>query len=151
MINVPVNLQDLRRKIYAKAKAESSWRFWGLYVHVCKLETLYEAYGLARANDGAPGADGITFEEIEGEVGVAGFLQQIRDELVARTYRPMRNRRKEIPKEGGKVRVLSIPSIRDRVVQGALKLILEPIFEADFQPNGISLRTVLWDPTAGAA
>jgi RNA-directed DNA polymerase len=140
MINAPVNLQDLRRKIYVKAKAESSWRFWGLYVHVCKLETLHEAYELARANNGAPGADGVTFARIEDGVGVARFLQQIRDELVSRTYRPMRNRRKEIPKEGGKVRVLSIPSIRDRVVQGALKLILEPIFEADFQPGSYGYR-----------
>ena len=140
MTNAPVNLQDLRRKIYVKAKAESSWRFWGLYVHVCKLETLHEAYELARANNGAPGADGVTFARIEDDVGVGRFLQQIRDELVGRTYRPMRNRRKEIPKEGGKVRVLSIPSIRDRVVQGALKLILEPIFEADFQPGSYGYR-----------
>ena len=100
MTNAPVNLQDLRRKIYVKAKAESSWRFWGLYVHVCKLETLHEAYELARANNGAPGTDGVTFAKIEGEAGVARFLQQIRDELVSRTYQPMRNRRKEIPKEG---------------------------------------------------
>ncbi|MCP3995173.1 MAG: group II intron reverse transcriptase/maturase [bacterium] len=140
MTNAPVNLQDLRRKIYVKAKAEPSWRFWGLYVHVCKLETLHEAYELASANNGAPGADGVTFAKIEDGVGVARFLRQIRDELVARTYRPMRNRRKEIPKEGGKVRVLSIPSIRDRVVQGALKLILEPIFEADFQPGSYGYR-----------
>ncbi len=140
MTNAPMNLQDLRRKIYAKAKAESSWRFWGLYVHVCKLETLNGAYELARANNGAPGTDGVTFERIEGDIGVARFLQQIRDELVSRTYRPMRNRRKEIPKEGGKVRVLSIPSIRDRVVQGALKLILEPIFEADFQSGSYGYR-----------
>ncbi len=140
MTNAPGNLQDLRRKIYVKAKAESSWRFWGLYVHVCKLETLHEAYKLARANKGAPGADGVTFARIEDGVGVARFLRQIRDELVSRTYQPMRNRRKEIPKEGGKVRVLSIPSIRDRVVQGALKLILEPIFEADFQPGSYGYR-----------
>ena len=88
MTNAPVNLQDLRRKIYVKAKAESSWRFWGLYVHVCKLETLHEAYQLARANNGAPGADGVTFARIEDGVGVARFLQQIRDELVSRTYQP---------------------------------------------------------------
>lgn len=140
MINALVNLQDLRRKIYAKAKAETSWRFWGLYVHVCKLETLREAYELARANKGAPGADGVTFAEIEDGAGALRFLEQIRDELVSRTYQPMRNRRKEIPKEGGKVRVLSIPSIRDRVVQGALKLILEPIFEADFQAGSYGYR-----------
>jgi RNA-directed DNA polymerase len=140
MTKAPIDLQDLRRRIYVKAKAEPSWRFWGLYVHVCKRETLDEAYALAKKNNGAPGIDGVTFEAIEaGEV--ESFLQQIRDELVTRTYRPMRNRRKEIPKDGGKkVRVLGIPSIRDRVVQGALKLILEPIFEADFQPGSFGYR-----------
>jgi RNA-directed DNA polymerase len=139
MIKAPINLQDLRRRIYLKAKAEKSWRFWGLYVHVCKMETLHEAYKLAKKNDGAPGIDGVTFDAIEAK-GVEKFLMQIRDELVSRTYRPMRVRRVEIPKDGGKkVRVLSIPTIRDRVVQGALKLILEPIFEADFQPGSVWL------------
>ncbi len=139
MTKTPINLQDLRRRIYVKAKAEPSWRFWGLYVHVCKMETLREAYAMAKKNNGAPGIDGVTFEAIEVE-GTERFLGQIRDELVAHTYRPMRNRRKEIPKDGSKVRVLSIPAIRDRVVQGALKLILEPIFEADFQPGSYGYR-----------
>jgi len=140
MIKTPISLQDLRRSLYVKAKAESTWRFWGLYVHVCKMETLREAYQMARKNNGAPGIDGVTFEAIE-ESGVEMFLQQIRDELVTNTYRPTPVRRKEIPKDGGnKVRVLSIPSIRDRVVQGALKLILEPIFEADFQPGSYGYR-----------
>ena len=140
MIKTPVSLQDLRRSLYVKAKAESTWRFWGLYVHVCKMETLREAYQMAKKNNGAPGIDGVTFEAIE-ESGVEMFLQQIRDELVTNTYRPTPVRRKEIPKDGGnKVRVLSIPSIRDRVVQGALKLILEPIFEADFQPGSYGYR-----------
>src|SRR5712675_1133379 len=140
MIKPPVSLQDLRRSLYVKAKAESSWRFWGLYVHVCKLETLCEAYQMARKNNGAPGIDGVTFEAIE-ESGVERFLQQIRNELVTNTYRPTPVRKKEIPKDGGnKVRVLSIPTIRDRVVQGALKLILEPIFEADFQSGSYGHR-----------
>jgi RNA-directed DNA polymerase len=139
MIKAPINLQDLRRKIYTKAKADTAWRFWGLYVHVCKMETLHEAYLLAKKNNGAPGIDGVTFEVIEAG-GVDVFLMQVRDELAARTYRPMRNRRQEIPKDGGKVRVLGIPCIRDRVVQGALKLILEPIFEADFQPGSFGYR-----------
>src|SRR5271169_2112193 len=140
MINTPISLQDLRRNLYVKAKAESAWRFWGLYVHVCKMETLREAYQMAKKNNGAPGIDGVTLEAIE-ESGVEMFLQQIRDELVTNTYRPTPVRRKEIPKDGGnKVRVLSIPSIRDRVVQGALKLILEPIFEADFQPGSSGYR-----------
>jgi RNA-directed DNA polymerase len=140
MKKAPISLQDLRRRIYVKAKAEPTWRFWGLYVHVCKMETLHEAYQLAKSNDGAPGIDGVTFDAIE-ESGVEGFLKQIQDELVNNTYQPMPVRKKEIPKDGGsKVRVLSIPAIRDRVVQGALKLILEPIFEADFQSGSYGYR-----------
>jgi RNA-directed DNA polymerase len=140
MTKAPISLQDLRRSLYVKAKAEPPWRFWGLYVHVCKMETLREAYQMARSNDGAPGIDGVTFEAIE-ESGAESFLRQIREELVTNTYRPMRARKKEIPKDGGKkVRVLSIPAIRDRVVQGALKLILEPIFEADFQAGSYGYR-----------
>ena len=133
------DLQDLRRRVYVKAKSETSWRFWGLYVHVCKMETLRKAYALAEDNDGAPGVDGVTFAAIEAQ-GVEAFLGQIRGELVERTYKPLPARRQEIPKDGGKVRVLSIPAIRDRVVQGALKLILEPIFEADFQPGSFGYR-----------
>ncbi|WP_433706503.1 group II intron reverse transcriptase/maturase [Paraburkholderia sacchari] len=139
MTKTSVSLQDLRRGLYVKAKAEPSWRFWGLYVHVCKTETLREAYELARINNGAPGVDGVTFEAIE-EQGVEAFVDQIRGELVERTYRPLPARRREIPKDGGKFRILSIPAIRDRVVQGALKLILEPIFEADFQPGSYGYR-----------
>ena len=140
MRKAPISLQDLRRSLYVKAKAEPPWRFWGLYVHVCKMETLREAYRMARSNGGALGIDGVTFEAIE-ESGAESFLGQIREELVTNTYRPMRARKKEIPKDGGKkVRVLSIPAIRDRVVQGALKLILEPIFEADFQPGSYGYR-----------
>jgi RNA-directed DNA polymerase len=139
MTKASSSLQDLRRGIYVKAKAEPSWRFWGLYVHVCKMEALREAYALARKNNGAPGIDGVTFEVIEAQ-GVEAFLERIRDELIGRAYVPLRSRRQEIPKDGGKVRVLSIPAIRDRVVQGALKLILEPIFEADFQPGSYGYR-----------
>jgi RNA-directed DNA polymerase len=142
MTKASSSLQDLRRGIYVKAKAEPSWRFWGLYVHVCKMETLREAYAMARKNNGAPGIDGVTFADIEAQ-GAEQYIEQIRDELTGRTYVPMRARKKEIPKDGGsgnKVRVLSIPAIRDRVVQGALKLILEPIFEADFQPGSYGYR-----------
>ena len=139
MTKAPGSLQDLRRSLYVKAKAEPTWRFWGLYVHICKRETLQEAYQMAKSNNGAPGSDGVTFEVIE-EGGVESFLKQIQNELVTNTYRPIRVRKKEIPKDGGKVRVLSIPAIRDRVVQGALKLILEPIFEADFQPGSYGYR-----------
>src|SRR5260370_13015246 len=139
MTKAPINLQDLRRSLYVKAKAEPAWRFWGLYIHVCKMETLQEAYRMAKSNNGAPGIDGVTFEAIE-ESGAESLLRQIREELVSHTYRPMRARKKEIPKDGGKVRVLSIPAIRDRVVQGALKLILEPIFEADSQAGSYGYR-----------
>jgi RNA-directed DNA polymerase len=139
MIKASIDLQDLRRRLYLKAKTERSWRFWGLYVHVCKMETLHEAFVLAKANKGAAGSDGVTFAAIEAQ-GVEVFLKQIQDELIGRSYKPLAARRQEIPKDGGKVRVLSIPAIRDRVVQGALKLILEPIFEADFQPGSFGYR-----------
>ena len=139
MTKASIDLQDLRRRIYVKAKAEPSWRFWGLYVHVCKIETLRAAYEMAKENDGAPGIDGVTFEVIEMQ-GVEALLEQLRDELIGCTYQPLPARRQEIPKDGGKVRVLSIPAIRDRVVQGALKLILEPVFEADFQPGSFGYR-----------
>jgi len=139
MTKASIDLQDLRRRIYVKAKAEPSWRFWGLYVHVCKMETLREAYEMAKKNDGAPGVDGVTFAAIEAQ-GAEVLLEQLRDELIGRTYKPLPARRQEIPKDGGKVRVLSIPAIRDRVVQGALKLIVEPVFEADFQPGSFGYR-----------
>ena len=139
MIKASTSLQDLRRKIYLKAKSDKTWRFWGLYVHVCKMETLQWAYRDAKKNNGAPGIDGVTFDDIE-KAGVEAFLEQIQNELVSGTYRPMRNRIKEIPKDNDKVRVLGIPAIRDRVVQGALKLILEPIFEADFQEGSYGYR-----------
>lgn len=117
MIKSSIRLQNLRRRIYSKAKSEPEWRFWGLYVHVYKVETLEEAYKRAKENNGAPGIDGVTFEDIEAQ-GRDKFLQEIQHELQQRTYRPLRNRQKEIPKGKGKVRILEIPSIRDRVVGG---------------------------------
>jgi RNA-directed DNA polymerase len=134
-----ISVQDLRRRLYVKAKSDPSWRFWGLYVHVCKLETLREAYAVAKANDGAPGSDGVTFEAIEA-ADVEAFLVQLRNELVSGSYRPLPARTHAIPKRKGGERILQIPCIRDRVVQGALKLILEPIFEADFQPGSYGYR-----------
>src|SRR3981081_4273939 len=89
MTKASINLQDLRRRIYVKAKTESTWRFWGLYVHVCKRETLQEAYRQAKANDGAPGIDGVTFAAVEAE-GEAEFLDRLRKELVERTHRAQR-------------------------------------------------------------
>ncbi len=111
MIKPSIRLQDLRRRIYVKAKADKAWRFWGLYVHVCKMETLEEAYRMAKRNKGGPGIDGVTFEAIEAR-GVEAFLEDIREQLVTGTYWPTRNRRKEIPKADGKVRVLGIPILR---------------------------------------
>lgn len=139
MTNTSVGLQDLQRKIYVKAKAEAAHRFWGLYGHVCKEETLAEAYRLVKANKGAPGIDGVTFADIEAE-GLDRFLFELRSELITGRYAPQRNRKVEIPKGNGKTRTLGIPTIRDRVAQGALKLILEPIFEADFQSGSYGYR-----------
>jgi len=139
MRKAPSSLQDLRRQIYRKAKSDKTHRFWGLFVHIAKTETLAEAYQQAKRNGGAPGPDGQTFADIEA-AGCESFLEALRDELLAGTYQPQPNRAVEIPKGEGKVRKLQIPCIRDRVVQGALRLILEAIFEADFCPNSYGYR-----------
>ena len=139
MIKAPVSLQELRRRIYRKAKSDKAHRFWGIYVHVTKIETLEEAYRIAKRNGGAPGIDGLTFVDIDA-AGLEEFLVSIRQELLSGNYKPEENRKVEIPKDNGKMRVLQIPTIRDRVVQGALKLILESIFEADFCSNSYGFR-----------
>ncbi len=139
MTKTPIKLQELRRRIYRKAKSEKTHRFWGLYVHICKIETLAEAYRIAKRNGGAPGIDGQSFADIE-SAGQATFLAELRDDLLTGKYKPQPNRRVDIPKDNGKFRTLQIPCIRDRVVQGALKLILEAIFEADFCPNSYGFR-----------
>lgn len=139
MTKTPVNLQDLRRRIYRKAKSEPKHRFWGLFVHVTKAETLEEAYCRAKQNGGAPGIDGQSFKDIEAQ-GRTAFLAALREDLIANRYKPKPNRRKDIPKGNGKVRTLQIPCIRDRVVQGAVKLVLEPIFEAGFCSNSYGFR-----------
>jgi len=139
MTKAPISLQDLRRRIYRKAKSDKTHRFWGLLVHVTKTQTLVESYRQAKRNAGAPGIDGQTFADIEAE-GLDEFLAGLRDELHTGRYQPQANRRVEIPKGNGKVRILQIPCIRDRVVQGALKLILEAVFEADFCSNSYGFR-----------
>lgn len=139
MTKASISLQELRRRIYLKAKADETWSFWGLYVHVCKMETIEVAYKMVKASKGAPGVDGITFKRIEDE-GLGTFLTTIKEELETETYYPQRNRNVEIPKDNGKTRKLGIPTIKDRVVQGALKLILEPIFEADFMDGSYGYR-----------
>src|SRR5664280_1153478 len=139
MTKAPISLQDLRRRIYRKAKSDKSHRFWGLFVHVTKIETLEEAYRTAKRNGGTPGVDGQTFEDIE-QTGRVDFLAALREDLETGRYKPHPNRRVDIPKGNGKFRTLQIPCIRDRVVQGALKLILEAVFEADFCPNSYGFR-----------
>jgi group II intron reverse transcriptase/maturase len=139
MIKTPIRLQELRRRIYRKAKSATTHRFWGLFVHITKIETLEEAYRIAKGNGGAPGTDGQRFQDIE-SAGLAAFLEAVRDDLLTGRYKPLPNRRVEIPKGNGKVRTLQIPCIRDRVVQGALKLILEAVFEADFCTNSYGFR-----------
>src|SRR4030067_909748 len=139
MTKTPISPQDLRRRIYRKAKSDASHRFWGIFAHVAKMEVLGEAYRQAKRNGGAPGIDGVTFEEIESS-GVDTFLAVLREELLLGRYKPRANRPVEIPKGNGKTRTLQIPCIRDRVVQGALKFILEAIFEADFCPNSYGFR-----------
>lgn len=139
MTKASISLQELRREIYTKAKTDKRWKFWGLYCHICKKEVLQESYRMVKANDGAPGIDGKEFEGIERE-GLEEFLEGIRQELLQRRYLPLPNRRVEIPKGNGKRRTLGIPTIKDRVVQGALKLILEPIFEADFKDCSYGYR-----------
>jgi RNA-directed DNA polymerase len=139
MTKTPIGLQELRRRIYQKAKSETTHRFWGLFVHVTKMETLEEAYRIAKGNGGAPGVDGQSFGDIE-SAGRSGFLEAVREDLVTGRYKPMPNRPVEISKGNGKFRTLQIPCIRDRVVQGALKLILEAVFEADFCPNSYGFR-----------
>ena len=139
MTKTPISLQELRRRIYRKAKSDKTHRFWGLFVHITKIETLEEAYRIAKRNGGAPGIDGQTFKDIE-TAGRAAFLAEVREDLVTGRYKPKPNRRVEIPKGNGKLRTLQIPCIRDRVVQGALKLILEAVFEADFCPNSHGFR-----------
>jgi RNA-directed DNA polymerase len=139
MTKTPISLQELRRRIYQKAKAEPTHRFWGLFPHITRMTTLQEAYQHAKENDGAPGIDGKSFADVERE-GVIPFLESIQVELQTGAYRPQANRKVEIPKANGKMRTLQIPTIRDRVVQGALKLILEAIFEADFCTNSYGFR-----------
>ncbi len=139
MTNTSIDVQELSRRIGEKAKTEPHHRFWGLYTHVWKLNVLKEAYRLAKKNNGAPGVDGVTFEQIETK-GLDTFLQTISDELREKKYESLPCRHVDIPKENGKVRGLKIPAIRDRVVQGALRLIMEPIFEADFGEGSYGFR-----------
>jgi RNA-directed DNA polymerase len=139
MIKPTIDTQELQERIGHRAKSAPKHRFWGLHVHLEKIDTLATAYTEAKRNGGAPGSDGETFESIE-QRGRRGFLMELATELREGTYKPRAYRRRSIPKDGGKVRVLSIPTIRDRVVQGAIRLLLEPIFEADFSNSSFGAR-----------
>ena len=132
-INAPLDkVQVLQRKLYRAAKTNPSRKFGVLYDKVCREDVLRKAYVQVRLNRGAPGTDDVTFDHIENDIGTDVFLGEIRSQLVAKRYKPQPVRRVYIPKADGKQRPLGIPVIADRVVQAAAKIVLEPIFEADF-------------------
>ncbi len=136
----PEKIRSLQRKLYVKAKAEPAFRFYVLYDKICRADILLHAYRLARANAGAPGVDGMTFVQIE-EQGLETWLSGLAEDLATKTYRPDPVRRVMIPKANGDgERPLGIPTIRDRVVQTAAKIVLEPIFEADFEDTAYGYR-----------
>ena len=138
-LETPDKIRTLQRKLYGKAKSEPNFRFYLLYDKVWRADILSHAYELARANSGAPGVDGMTFEQIEAE-GLESWLERLGEELRTKTYRPQAVRRVMIPKPNGGERPLGIPTIRDRVAQTAAKLVLEPIFEADMDPAAYGYR-----------
>ncbi len=132
--------EQLPRKLYTKAKQESAYRFYALYDKVWRADILMFAYRLVRANKGSPGIDGMNFDDIEQKIGVDRFLLELAQDLKSKTYHPNPVRRVMIPKADGSQRPLGIPTIRDRVAQMAVKLVIEPIFEADFCPNSYGFR-----------
>jgi RNA-directed DNA polymerase len=138
-LTTPSKIRELQIKLYRKAKNEPGYRFYMLYDKIYREDILAHAYARARANNGAPGVDGQSFAEIESQ-GVEGWLTGIRQELRNKTYEPQPVRRKMIEKPGGGERPLGIPTIRDRVVQAAAKIVLEPIFEADLEPSAYGYR-----------
>jgi len=139
-LQTPDKIRTLQRKLYLKAKAEPDFRFYLLYDKIYREDVLRHAYDLMRGNNGAPGVDGVTFAMIEAD-GLEEWLSGIRKDLAEKTYRPAPVRRVMIPKPGGNgERPLGIPTIRDRTVQAAAKLVLEPILEADLDPSAYGYR-----------
>ena len=138
-LTTPGSIRELQRKLYIKAKQEPNYRFYSLYDKIYREDILAHAYELAKANQGAPGIDPQSFAEIESG-GRQKWLAGLREELCKRTYQPQAVRRVMIPKANGGERPLGIPTIRDRVAQTAAKLVLEPIFEADLEPNAYGYR-----------
>jgi len=139
-LQTPQKIRDLQRKLYLKAKREPKFRFYLLQDKVWREDILEHAYHLVRANGGAPGIDGVTFQSIETGEGEAKFLSALQQELKEKTYRARAVRRVFIPKGDGRHRPLGIPTIRDRVAQMAVKLVIEPIFEADFEDCSFGFR-----------
>lgn len=140
MLTTPDSIRTLQRKLYAKAKQEPAYRFYALYDKTCRADILSHAWRLVRSNGGSPGIDGVTFETIERGEGVEGFLRELARDLQEKTYRAQPVRRVLIPKADGSKRPLGIPTIRDRVAQMAVKLVIEPIFEADFCEHSYGFR-----------
>jgi len=138
-LKTPDKIRTFQRKLYFKAKEEPDFRFYLLYDKIHREDILQHAYRLAKSNGGGAGVDGVTFEMIESK-GLDEWLSGIREELKAKTYKPQPVRRVQIPKPGGGHRPLGIPNIRDRVIQTATKLVIEPIFEADLEPNVYGYR-----------
>src|SRR3972149_2065281 len=138
-LQTPEKIRTLQKKLYLKAKEEPGYRFYLLYDKIYREDILAHAYELVKANKGAPGVDGQSVERIESQ-GLEEWLTGIRNDLRSKTYRPQPVRRVMIPKPGGGERPLGIPTIRDRVVQTATKLVIEPIFEADLEPNAYGYR-----------
>src|SRR6266404_1534105 len=138
-LTTPGKLRNLQIKLYRKAKNEPEYRFYQLYDKVYREDILNHAYELARANQGGAGVDGESFQSIETK-GWAEWMKGLREELRNRSYRPQPVRRAMIPKAGGGKRPLGIPTIRDRVAQTAAKLVLEPIWEAEMEPNAYGYR-----------